>query len=148
MRYQYGGRTSQNKAALLRQKDADVLRENKRWRGAMYVLGYAVECTLKARLMEKYNARTLGDLEKILKKRFKGETIDLKIHSIEHLFFLTGVRDRLEAKGKNDANLRAYRQCNQWNVSWRYDPDGGNRDKCDFFFENVATFLKFLSHSL
>ncbi len=114
----------------------------------MYVLGYAVECKLKARLMEMYDERTLEDLEKRLVKKFKGETIDLKTHSIERLFFLSGARDRLMAKGESDANLRAFQQCNQWNVSWRYDPYRGNQDKCDIFFQHVDTFLKYLSHSL
>jgi len=51
-KYLYSGRTAQAKAAIKRLKDAKKLTDTKRWRGAMYLAGYSVECKLKARLME------------------------------------------------------------------------------------------------
>lgn len=58
-RYLYSGRTEQTKAAIKRLIDARKLQEQRRWRGAMYLAGYSVECKRKARLMEMYDLDTL-----------------------------------------------------------------------------------------
>ena len=40
-------RINLRKAALQRKNDAHALLEKQRWRGAMYLGGYAIECKLK-----------------------------------------------------------------------------------------------------
>ena len=62
-KYQHTGRTEQTKAALKRLIDARKLQNQNRWRGAMYMAGYGIECKLKARLMEIYGLDRLEQLE-------------------------------------------------------------------------------------
>ncbi len=150
-RYQHAGRTEQAKAALQRQADANALRKKGRWRGAMYLLGYVVECKLKARLMEMYDVSTLSALEEELTRRFKGQLsqdVDFKTHSIEYLFRFTNARDRLIASNGDESCLRAYRQCCAWSTSWRYDPRIGDENKCSLFFDSVGAFCRFITHSV
>jgi len=59
-RYRHSGRSDQAKASQKRLADAHRLQHEARWRGAMYLGGYSVECKLKARLMERYDLDTLG----------------------------------------------------------------------------------------
>src|SRR5436309_1519664 len=107
-RYEHGGITEQAKAAIKRRADARVLATQAHWRGAMYLAGYAVECRLKARLMEMYRARTLAGLEVLLVARSR-EQVDLATHSIEYLFGFTGTTARLVDHG-GPAVLHAYRR--------------------------------------
>jgi hypothetical protein len=146
--YRYGGWTDQHKAHLHRKRDAEILRGEQHWRGAMYLLGYAVECKLKAKLMEKYDARTLDELERQLAKRFGRENVNLKTHSIECLFSFSDARDRLiDARG-GTTNQRALAVCSSWKTEWRYSPDNASEDKCTAFFDAVETFLLFVSHNV
>lgn len=142
--YEFGGRTDQAKAALKRWTDAKRLRDSRRWRGAMYLAGYAIECKLKARLMEMYNVSHLDGLEAELDRRF-GRSVDLRTHSIEYLLEFTQARQRLDA---NECALQAFRQCNKWSVNWRYNPDDGSREKCDAFFEEIEVFKQFIENNI
>lgn len=88
-KYNYSGRTEQTKAAIKRLIDARRLQAQSRWRGAMYLAGYSIECKLKARLMEMYNLDRLEQLETEIERRL-GRPVDVFTHSIEVLFGLTG----------------------------------------------------------
>lgn len=145
-KYEYGGRTEQAKAAFKRRDDARALAEKERWRGAMYLGGYAVECRLKAKLMEMFNARTLDDLGKILSRKTRGK-VNVATHSIEYLFGFTGARDRLLSHG-NERVLKAYRCCNTWTTSWRYRPDDGKSEECEQFLNAVEVFYGFIGSSI
>jgi hypothetical protein len=63
------GVSEQSKASQHRRDDAQVLLNAARWRGAMYLGGYSVECLLKSRLMKKFECRTLRELDEELKDR-------------------------------------------------------------------------------
>ena len=143
--YMFSGVTEQAKAAIRQYADARALRHEKRWRGAMYLLGYVVECKLKARLMENHGAWTLDDLEDILSQRF-GVPVHLTGkdgHNIARLVEFTEARRRMERN-----ILVAYNQCAKWRVDWRYNPDGGSETECDEFFEAVECFTKYISNSI
>jgi len=90
----HSGRTDLQKAAIHRELDARNLRDASRWRGAMYLLGYAVECTLKARLMERHGMWHLERLQRHLSRRF-GRPVDLLTHSLHDLMEWTSSRHRL-----------------------------------------------------
>lgn len=51
LRQQFIGIAEQTKASVHRLDDAYALYQAARWRGAMYVAGYAVECLIKSKLM-------------------------------------------------------------------------------------------------
>ena len=53
------GVSEQGKAGKHRLEDARVLLKADRWRGAMYMAGYSVECLLKTRLMRMFGCRHL-----------------------------------------------------------------------------------------
>ncbi len=145
--YQYSGRTAQAKAGLKRLVDARRLQSDGRWRGAMYLAGYSIECKLKARLMEVYGLDTLEELEVELERRL-GYRVSLFTHSIEVLFSLTGARERLVHNPKRPAALQAYRHCNTWHPAWRYRPDDGHPDDCSAFMEAVDEFAKFIDNNV
>jgi hypothetical protein len=65
----FGGISEQSKAGQHRRADADALFEKQRWRGAMYLAGYAIECLIKAKLMKMFKQSDLEGLEAELKRR-------------------------------------------------------------------------------
>lgn len=146
-KYQHSGRTDQAKAALKRLLDARSLQSQNRWRGAMYLAGYSIECKLKARLMEMYNIDKLEQLEVEIEKRV-GHPVNIFTHSIDVLFALTGARDRLLRKPKDQIALRAYQRCNTWSPAWRYKPDDGSEDDCESFLQAVNDFSKFIDNNV
>jgi len=113
----------------------------------MYLLGYAIECKLKRRLMEKYRVLTLDELERKLSERFKGD-IRLtggKGHNIGHLLELFGENPRRKMDAKT---WLAFHQCALWRTDWRYDPTEGNETECKVFFEAAEQFVRFVTHSM
>jgi hypothetical protein len=64
----YGGISEQSRAAGHRRADAQALFDKELWRGAMYLAGYAIECSLKCKLMEKFACRNLDELEQRLRE--------------------------------------------------------------------------------
>lgn len=146
-RFLHAGITDQIKAALRRKADAEVLRFQQHWRGAMYLLGYAIECRIKAKLLEMYGAHTLSDLERTLSRR-RAQEVNLRTHSIEYLFEFTNARIRLIGPDGNDEYLRAFQRCNTWTVTWRYHPQEASEADCQRFFEAAGKFLRFLSVSV
>ncbi len=146
-KYNYSGRTEQTKAAIKRLIDARRLQAQSRWRGAMYLAGYSIECKLKARLMEMYNLDRLEQLETEIERRL-GRPVDVFTHSIEVLFGLTGARDRLLNDPRRSTALRAYHSCNAWKPAWRYKSDDGNEDDCNTFMEAVDAFGQFIDHNV
>ncbi len=55
------GISEQSKAGKHRLDGARALLNAVRWRGAMYLAGYAIECQLKAKLMRMFNCRHLRE---------------------------------------------------------------------------------------
>lgn len=127
--------------------DARRLYAQRRWRGAMYLAGYSVECKLKARLIEMYGLHTLEQLELEVERRL-GRPVSLFTHSIEVLFALTGARERLLRDPKRPAALRAYQTCNAWRPAWRYSADDGSEDACAAFMRAVEEFGQFIDHNI
>ena len=151
---QHSGRSDQEKASYKRQKDAECLRENRRWRGAMYLGGYAIECKLKAQLMEYASVETLEELEEWAQRR-TGEVLKLTTHSIPLLLSLHPVSGTLfelvpgkKLTSYQDQVLRSFLVCNQWTPSWRYRPDDGSEKECARFFEALDVCLRFIENSI
>ncbi len=144
-RYEYQGITEQYKASIRRMADARILRMQSHWQGAMYLAGYAVECRLKARLMEIYHSRNLKELQERLAERFNDERLEVASHNIERLMSYTGAIARLT---KNKETLIAYRICLKWKPAWRYEPTNGDQRNCEEFFEAVRHLLGYLDANL
>src|SRR5262244_1655519 len=92
----YTGVSEQARASTHRLDNARALLNAGRWRGAMYMAGYAVECLLKTKLMQIYSCRTLHDLEGELQRRgVLTEQTTVFTHHLELLLRLTQRFDQL-----------------------------------------------------
>lgn len=89
-RHPFSGISEHHKAGRHRLDDAIALMHAVRWRGAMYMAGYSVECLLKSKLMRMYGCRHLSELEDELMGRSMlsvGESINT--HKLEVLLRLS-----------------------------------------------------------
>jgi hypothetical protein len=142
----FGGLSEQPRAAVHRRADAQALFEKERWRGAMYLAGYAIECTLKRKLMEKFGCRNLDELEPRLKglNAIPGD-VSLYDHRLDLYLRAAGGLDRL----KNDWTAwRDYNLANRWLPSWRYNPDLSCREDSEDFLGAVDGVLGWLEGNL
>jgi HEPN domain-containing protein len=101
-----------------RLKDAKALLGRKRWSGAYYLCGYAIECALKACLL-----RYLGESEAVF-----GDRDDLRelakcwTHDVVALVDLAGLRAELEADcGANALFKKFWLVTKAWKETSRYD---------------------------
>jgi hypothetical protein len=140
-RFVYGGQSDQRRAAERRKDDAQTLLAGRRWRGAMYLMGYVIECTLKSKLMEKYGQRTLPALKGELSRRFARD-VDLQTHNLDYLFDFLQARDRLDT-----TVARALASCTRWSPGWRYYPDEGNEAECRDFLQAAEILRGFIQRS-
>ncbi len=98
-----------SKVAIHRYDDADCLMKAKRYNAAIYLAGYAVECMLKALLVN----RTPSSKTRDLSDYFRGNLG----HNLEQL--LQAIRDRGENFPKTTA--RQFQTINKiWSVNIRY----------------------------
>ena len=93
--------TEQRKAGIHRRDDAHALLNAARWRGAMYMAGYSIECLLKAKLMRMYVCSNLRDLEGELQRRgLLAENATIFTHQLERLLRLANGMDRLRQNAR------------------------------------------------
>lgn len=139
------GITEQEKASVHRREDARVLFEQSRWRGSMYLAGYAVECLLKVRLMRIFGCRHLRELEDELERRgLLRSDRTVFTHQLESLLRLTGGLERLS---QNPETRRALRVVNRWSSAWRYHVGWTTRDHAEQFLAAVDRVLHWVRHN-
>jgi hypothetical protein len=96
-----------------RVSDADALLLAGRWAGAYYLLGYAVECGLRACAVRQFRQDELPD---------KKVVNDFYTHRLDMLLGLSGVKAALDAKMTADPAFSVnWRTVCDWNESSRYD---------------------------
>lgn len=106
------GVTEQSKSSIHRRDDALALLNATRWRGAMYLAGYSIECLLKAKLMRMFSCSNLVDLEDELQRRgLLADRATIFTHQLEMLLRLTGGLDRLR---QNAALWQLFNIANRW----------------------------------
>jgi HEPN domain-containing protein len=143
---QFAGISEQSKAGQHRRADADALFEKRRWRGAMYLAGYAIECLIKAKLMERFKQSNLEDLETELKRRHViPDRSSLFDHRIE---LYVGASGRLDALRSDNALWRSFNIANRWIPSWRYNPDLSNRADAEDFLFAVDAMLEWIRNNV
>lgn len=135
MRDLFYGVSEQAKAGKHRLDDARALLKEGRWRGTMYMAGYAVECLLKTKLMRMFDCRHLRELEKELTRRgVIAVHTTVFTHQLELLLRLTTAMDRLR---QNQKHWRLFNMVNRWVPAWRYAADLSNHDDAKDFLEAV-----------
>ena len=142
----FSGVTDQGKAGKHRWQDARALLDKGRWRGAMYLAGYAVECLLKVKLMMMFQCSNLKELEEDLKQRgIIDESTGHFTHPLEPLLRLTHAESRLRA---NPDILRRFYRVNRWIPAWRYWSHPSSRQEEEEFMEAVAIMLKWVENNV
>jgi HEPN domain-containing protein len=142
----FGGISEQSKAGQHRRADADALFEKQRWRGAMYLAGYAIECLIKAKLMKMFKQSDLEGLEAELKRRhIIPDDSSLFDHRIE---LYVGASGRLDALRSNRDLWRSFNVANRWIPSWRYNPDQSNRADAEDFLSAVDAMLEWIRNNV
>lgn len=140
------GVSEQGKAAKHRMDDARALLNAVRWRGAMYMAGYAVECLLKTKLMRMFDCRHLSELEEELqRRRVLSAQATVFTHQLELLLRLTNGIDRLR---QNEEHWRMFNLVNRWVPAWRYTADESNPDDANDFLEAVEKVSRWIENNL
>ncbi len=142
----HDGISDQANASRQRLEDARVLLRASRWRGSMYIAGYAVECLLKTKLMRIYNCKNLRELDDVLQRRFilpAGSTIFT--HQLETLFKLTPSYHRLQ---QNQNMLSLFNVVNRWAPKWRYVSKQTTGDEASFFMEAVEKVTHWIDNNI
>jgi HEPN domain-containing protein len=129
------GVSEQRKAGRHRMDDARALSSAFRWRGAMYLAGYSIECLLKTKLMEMFGCRHLRELEQELQRRgVLAADATVFTHHLERLLRLTNALDRLR---HNKEHWQLFNMVNRWVPAWRYAADPSNPGDAEDFLEAV-----------
>ncbi len=140
------GITEQSKAGIHRRDDAHALLNAARWRGAMYMAGYSVECLLKAKLMRMYGCSNLRDLEEELQRRgLLAEQATIFTHQLEILIRLANGMDRLR---QHPQLWPLFNIVNRWIPAWRYNPDLSNHDDAADYLGAVDSIRHWIDHNV
>lgn len=102
------------KIAKARLKDAEVLAASRRYEGAIYLCGYAVELALKTRICTTLKWAGFPST----KKEFEGYQT-FKTHNLDVLLHLTGIEDRIKTQLFAEWSAVA-----EWDPESRYNPIG------------------------
>lgn len=140
------GVTEQAKSAVHRLADAEALFENERYRGAIYLAGYAVECILKAKLMAKYECRTLAELEReLVRRNLVPKNWTAFTHQLIALTALTGAMARLR---KNVSLWQQFGQVSTWLPAWRYNTVAPTREYAATFLDAVRGVKQWVENNV
>jgi len=119
-------RTDLQRLSDTRIEDAEVLLHAGRWAAAYYLLGYAVECALKACAARQFQQDEVPE---------KALVNDFYTHSLDRLLGISGVDTALEARLKMDGGFRRnWNTVRDWSAASRYDhtaTEGQARDMFD-----------------
>ena len=99
--------------AEARLADALVLISASRFGAAYYLLGYAIECGLKACAVRQFRQDEVPD---------KTIVNDFYTHSLDKLLRIAGIKDALERRSNHDSVFQVnWNLVRDWNETSRYD---------------------------
>ena len=140
------GVSEQSKSSMHRRDDAHALLNAARWRGAMYMAGYSIECILKVKLMRMYACSNLRNLEEELQRRnLLAEHSTIFTHQLEVLLRLAGGLERLR---QNYELWPLFNIVNRWIPAWRYNPDLSNREDAEDYLDAVDRIRHWINHNV
>ncbi len=114
----------------LRLRDARVLLENQRFSGAYYLLGYAVECALKACIARKSKRFDFPDRRMVN---------DSYTHDLEKLLRVSGLLDVYEEERQANPQLEInWSIVKQWSEEARYIADITDAQAKEFYLAVIA----------
>lgn len=140
------GVSEQSKAGKHRMDDARALLNAVRWRGAMYMAGYSIECLLKTKLMHMYDCRHLRELEEELQRRgVLSAQASVFTHQLELLLRLAHGLERLR---QSEEHWRLFNMVNRWVPAWRYTADRSNPEDAEDFLAAVARISQWIENNI
>lgn len=93
--------------------DAQALLQAGRWAAAYYLLGYAIECGLKACAAKQFREHEVPD-KKIVNEFYT--------HHLDQLLNISGVKDALQKQAAADSRFRVnWNAVRDWNETSRYE---------------------------
>ena len=104
-------RTELKKLAISRLKDAEILLKSKRYSGAIYICGYAIELRLKNQICKKLKWADFPPGGSF------GKYKSLKTHDLDVLLSFTGKEQKVKS-----SFLAEWSIVSQWNPEIRYNP--------------------------
>ena len=107
-------RNELKRIARARLKDADILMASRRYDGAIYLCGYAIEITLKARICQALRWQGYPS-----SKREFHDYQSFRTHDLDVLLHLTGREQTIKTNF-----LAEWSAVAQWNPAARYQPVG------------------------
>ena len=102
------------KIAKARLKDAEVLVASRRYEGAIYLCGYAVELGLKARICKTLKWQGFPSTNKEF-----NDYRSFKTHSLDVLLHLSGIEEKIKSE-----LLFEWSAVAEWDPQSRYNPIG------------------------
>ena len=133
-------------ASRQRLADAKALLNASRWRGAMYIGGYAVECLLKTKLMHIYDCKNLSELEDLLRQRsILSAHRTVFTHQLEDLLRLIPGYGRMI---QNRDILSLFNKVNRWMPNWRYTSKFADRGEATEFMTAIERFMQWIDNNL
>ncbi len=108
-------RATLQRLAELRLEDAAALLAAERWDAAYYIVGYAVECALKACFVTQFREHQVPDRKKVN---------SFYTHDLNELLSQAGLREQFEEAVAADARLlENWRKLREWSEASRYEVD-------------------------
>ena len=123
------------KTAKARLRDAEVLTRWRRYDGAVYLCGYAVEMRLKARICQTLKWTGFPDT----RKEFEGYNT-FRTHDLDRLLHLSGVESKIKT-----VHLAEWSIVATWDPEVRYRPTGSaSAQEARDLIDSVAVLMKVL----
>ena len=99
--------------ADVRLADAEALLHAGRWAGAYYLLGYAIECSLKACAVKQFREHEVPD-RKIVNEFYT--------HRLDQLLNISGIKEALEEQAAADPQFQMnWYSVRDWSEASRYE---------------------------
>lgn len=118
-------RADLQKLSDIRVEDATVLFDSRRLDGAYYMLGYAVECALKACVAKLIREHDFPD-KKLINESY--------VHDLERLLVVSGVKhEHKEEQRTNEAFATNWAVVKDWSEQLRYEYAVPEKVVDDFF---------------
>ena len=112
----------------MRVTDARVLLPARRYAGCYYLVGYAIECGLKACIARLFHANTVPS--KIMAERAK----KAYTHRLDDLVDLAELREKLDGERRADLDFESnWNVVKDWNSEARYDAAITRKDAKDLY---------------
>ena len=120
-------RTQLQQLAELRLEDAEVLLAANRWGAGYYLLGYCIECALKACVAKQFRFSPYEVPDKKIVN-------DFYTHDLGTLLNLSGLKSEKERRAKTDSAFEInWNIVKDWNETYRYYLGGTEADAREMY---------------